>query len=192
MARDFGVTYRTIRNAEKAARQALGAPERLPHSQWKIPASEWPALLKRIDQGASLSQIAREYGVSRKAVQRVEKAARQALSAPQRPPRYRHIPRTEWPIIVNRIDQGETFSQIAKDYGTSETSVRRLEKEARQALNMPRPLYIHWKIARSEWPAVLQRKEQGESLREIASSYGVSKATIRRTVKAAQKQGGEA
>jgi hypothetical protein len=46
-------------------------------------------------------------------------------------------------------------------------------------------------IPREQWPDVLHRIEQGDSLRQIAKSYGVSYETVRRTVKAARKQGME-
>jgi len=46
-------------------------------------------------------------------------------------------------------------------------------------------------IPRDQWPAVLHRIEQGDSLRQIANSYGVSYETVRRTLKAARKQGME-
>src|SRR6266705_6057847 len=44
----------------------------LPHSQrrpgpdphWKIPVTEWPAVLRRVEQGESLRTIAQEYTVS--------------------------------------------------------------------------------------------------------------------------------
>lgn len=190
VAKAYGVSYTTIRNAEKAARQALGVPDRRQHSQWKIPPSEWPAILQRIDQGESLSQIAREYAVSRKAVQRVEKAARKVFNASERPPRYRcNIPPSEWSVILKRIDRGDTFNQIAKDYGVSETSVRRLEKEARRTLQAPERFpHLHMKLPPSEWSVILQRRKQGETFLEIAKSYHVSQATVRRVVYLAYKQ----
>ncbi len=44
---------------------------------WKIPPSEWPTVLRRIDQGESLRKVARDYGVSYEAVRRVIRTARQ-------------------------------------------------------------------------------------------------------------------
>src|SRR5215470_11533761 len=46
-------------------------------------------------------------------------------------------------------------------------------------------------IPRDQWPDVLRRTEQGDSLRQIANSYGVSYETVRRMLKAARKQGGK-
>jgi DNA invertase Pin-like site-specific DNA recombinase len=46
-------------------------------------------------------------------------------------------------------------------------------------------------IPHEQWPEVLHRIEQGDSLRQIAKSYGVSYETVRRTLKAARKQGGK-
>ena len=44
--------------------------------QWKIPSSEWPAVLRRVEQnGEPLRQVARDYGVSYEAVRRVVRAA---------------------------------------------------------------------------------------------------------------------
>ena len=45
----------------------------------------------------------------------------------------------------------------------------------------------HWKIPVSEWPTVLERIEQGETLRKVAGDYGVSYEAIRRVVSAARK-----
>jgi hypothetical protein len=45
-----------------------------------------------------------------------------------------------------------------------------------------------WKIAPSEWPAVLRRVGQGETLRMIANDYGVSYESVRRVVRAARVQ----
>jgi hypothetical protein len=53
----------------------------------------------------------------------------------------------------------------------------------------PGPHELHWKIPPSEWPTVLRRVEQNkESLRQVALDYGVSYETIRRIVRAVQKQ----
>ncbi len=46
------------------------------HPQWKIPRSEWPAVLRRVSQGETYRQIASHYGVSYEAVRCVVKAAR--------------------------------------------------------------------------------------------------------------------
>lgn len=45
-----------------------------PH--WKIPPSEWPKVLRRVEQGVSLRQLGREYGISYEAVRRILRAAR--------------------------------------------------------------------------------------------------------------------
>src|ERR1019366_3510494 len=46
--------------------------------QWKIPSSEWPTVLRRVEQnGEPLRQVARDYGVSYEAVRRVVHAAHQ-------------------------------------------------------------------------------------------------------------------
>src|SRR5450631_2903427 len=54
-------------------------PQRRPgpdNPQWKIPASEWPTVLRRVEQnGEPLRQVARDYGVSYEAVRRVVRAA---------------------------------------------------------------------------------------------------------------------
>ena len=43
-----------------------------PH--WKIPATEWPIVLHRIDQGEPLRKVASDYGVSYETVRRVIQA----------------------------------------------------------------------------------------------------------------------
>jgi hypothetical protein len=50
----------------------------------------------------------------------------------------------------------------------------------------PGPSTPQWKIPRSEWPVVLQRVDQGETYRQVASSYGVSYEAVRRVVRAAR------
>jgi hypothetical protein len=49
----------------------------------------------------------------------------------------------------------------------------------------PGPDHPQWKIPPSEWQSVLQRIEQGESLRTVAAEYGVSYQAVRRVVRAA-------
>ena len=55
----------------------------------------------------------------------------------------------------------------------------------------PGPAIPRRAIPRDQWPDVLRRTERGDSLRQIANSYGVSYETVRRTLKAARKQGGK-
>jgi hypothetical protein len=43
----------------------------------------------------------------------------------------------------------------------------------------------HWRIPASQWPTILRRVEQGESLRQMGRQYGVSYETIRRVLRAA-------
>jgi len=45
----------------------------------------------------------------------------------------------------------------------------------------------HWKIPVTEWPAVLRRVEQGESLRTIAQEYTVSHAPLAHSPQRSQK-----
>jgi hypothetical protein len=45
----------------------------------------------------------------------------------------------------------------------------------------------HWKIPPPQWPTVLRRVEQGESLRQMGRQYGVSYETIRRVLRAAPR-----
>jgi len=47
------------------------------------------------------------------------------------------------------------------------------------------------KIPPSEWATVLQRVEQGESLRHIAPDYGVSYETLRRVLHATRRSVGQ-
>lgn len=45
--------------------------------QWKIPRSDWPTVLRLIDDGVSLRQIASYYDVSYETVRRIANIARQ-------------------------------------------------------------------------------------------------------------------
>ncbi len=51
-------------------------------------------------------------------------------------------------------------------------------------VNPPPPPF---KIPRADWPRVVQRVEQGESLRQVARSYRVSYEAIRRILAAARR-----
>ncbi|HLW02760.1 MAG TPA: helix-turn-helix domain-containing protein [Ktedonobacterales bacterium] len=54
----------------------------------------------------------------------------------------------------------------------------------KQHVNPPIPLF---KIPPTQWPIVLQRVAQGESLRQIARSYHTSYEAVRRVLNAARK-----
>ena len=51
----------------------------------------------------------------------------------------------------------------------------------------PGPDDPHWKIPPSEWSTVLDRIDQGESLRKIARDYNASYEAIRRVICAARR-----
>lgn len=46
-----------------------------PDPHWKIPVSQWPTVLYRIDQGEPLRKVASDYGVSYETVRRIIHAA---------------------------------------------------------------------------------------------------------------------
>jgi hypothetical protein len=48
-----------------------------------------------------------------------------------------------------------------------------------------------WKIPASQLSTVLQRIEQGETLRQVAREYGVSYEAVRRVIRATRKQAGK-
>ena len=57
----------------------VSRPQRHPgpeHPRWKIPPSEWPTVLRRVEQGEPLRKIAAEYTVSYETIRRVVRAAR--------------------------------------------------------------------------------------------------------------------
>jgi len=43
------------------------------------------------------------------------------------------IPRAQWPAVLRRVGQGETYRQIAGSYGVSYEAVRRVVREAHRA-----------------------------------------------------------
>jgi hypothetical protein len=59
-------------------------------------------------------------------------------------------------------------------------------QRTQRRVNPPPP---EWKIPRSQWPDVLHRVNQGESLRQVAKSYGVSYEAVRRVLRAARREG---
>src|SRR6266516_1903708 len=57
----------------------VSRPQRHPgpeHPRWKIPPSEWPTMLRRVEQGEPLRKLAAEYTVSYETIRRVVRAAR--------------------------------------------------------------------------------------------------------------------
>lgn len=71
---DYDDTLKEVDMSTSASQvQRCSAPD---EPRWKIPHSEWPEVLYQIEQGESLRQIAKEYGVSYETVRRVMKAAR--------------------------------------------------------------------------------------------------------------------
>jgi DNA-binding NarL/FixJ family response regulator len=57
----------------------VARPQRHPgpeHPHWKVATSEWPTVLRRVEQGEPLRKIAREYHVSYETIRRVVRAAR--------------------------------------------------------------------------------------------------------------------
>ena len=57
-------------------RQLPGNKQRRPgpdDPHWKIPVTEWPLVLERIDQSETLRKVAGEYGLSYEAIRRVER-----------------------------------------------------------------------------------------------------------------------
>ena len=103
-------------------------------------------------------------------------------------PRWK-LPPSEWPLIVERVDQGESLREIAASYGVTYPVVRKAEKLARLGLNLPpRPRPSQWKIPEVEWPAVLQQIEQGVSLSQIGRLYGVSRKAVKRVEQAVRQR----
>jgi hypothetical protein len=47
-----------------------------PPPPYKVPRTEWPRVVQRVAQGASLRQVARSYRVSYEAIRRILAAAR--------------------------------------------------------------------------------------------------------------------
>jgi DNA invertase Pin-like site-specific DNA recombinase len=60
-----------------------------------------------------------------------------------------------------------------------------------QQQRRPGPATPRRGIPLDQWPDVLHRIEQGDTLRQIAKSYGVSYETVRRVVRTARQQGME-
>ena len=51
----------------------------------------------------------------------------------------------------------------------------------------PGPAKPRYTIPRSDWPNVVRRVEQGETLRQVASRYNTSYETVRRVIRASSK-----
>ena len=134
IGRECGVSRKAVRRVVHAARERLQVPEPpdVPTYPGHIAPTEWATLLARIDQGETHERIAGDYGVAEATIRRVEKLARKALGAGERP-RYRHwgIQPSEWPTIVSRIDQGVSQRQLAKEYRVSPSTIKVVNRTAR-------------------------------------------------------------
>jgi Mor family transcriptional regulator len=74
VAQSYGVVESTIRRVEKAARMALSQPRSsLARQRCKLPVSEWPAMLARLERGEVPLEVAEAYGVS---ISTIRRAAR--------------------------------------------------------------------------------------------------------------------
>ncbi|HZS78685.1 MAG TPA: hypothetical protein VFA41_18885 [Ktedonobacteraceae bacterium] len=85
-----------------------------------------------------------------------------------------------------------TFSEVT-EYPVFD-SLSPQHQRPRSSQRRPGPKNPRYGISPEQWPDVLHRIEQGETLRQIAKDYSVSYETIRRTIRAARKrqqQGGE-
>ena len=93
--------------------QSRSVPE---NPKWKISPTQWPMLLHRIEQGTPLRELAREYDVTWATIRRVEQIGRRLFDLPDRPPVEQwKIPREQWPDIVNRVEQGASQMQLARE-----------------------------------------------------------------------------
>ena len=63
------------------------------------------------------------------------------------------------------------------------------KKRAKSSQRRPGPQNPNYSIPPDQWPNVLRRAHQGETLRQIAKAYNVSYQTIWRVLHAARKQG---
>jgi len=71
VARSYGTGESTIRRVEKAARMVLSQPRSSRAGQRsKLPVSEWPGVLARLEQGEVPLEIAELYGVSISTIRR--------------------------------------------------------------------------------------------------------------------------
>ena len=70
----------SIADSEKATATAIPPPRKQSrpgpaNPQYGIPPEHWPDVLRRVEQGDTLRQIAQDYGVSYETVRRTAKAA---------------------------------------------------------------------------------------------------------------------
>ncbi|PTV70260.1 recombinase family protein [Agrobacterium pusense] len=81
-----------------------------------LPASEYPAIARRIDAGETVAQLAAEYGVS----QAVIGKAYRTISTSRR----RKIAPIHYSAIISRVKTGEKIKEIAASYGVSNTAIK--------------------------------------------------------------------
>jgi hypothetical protein len=94
--------------------------------------------------------------------------------------------------IIRRpsVPLSPTFG-IVTNFPTTSQPIPLYPPSKLRAQRRPGPVKPRYGVPRSEWPSILRRVAQGESLRRVAQDYHVSYQTIHRIVQTGRKQGEE-
>src|SRR5689334_19358033 len=62
---------------------------------------------------------------------------------------------TQWPTLLQRIEQGTPLRELAQEYDVTWATIRRVEQVGRRLFDLPdRPPVEQWKIPRALWPDI--------------------------------------
>lgn len=101
----------------------------------------------------------------------------------------RKIPIEDLAKIALRRTMGHTLEAIGRDYGCTKQSVRHMLITHGPRLSIPIPDTRPRKIDRTrDVPVILERRARGDTLAQIAKTYGVAFQTISKVVHAHQKR----
>lgn len=152
------------------------APNVIPGTRrFDLPDAEIAA---RYDAGESVLPIAEAYGVSTPVIYRILREQGRALRVPRITPEQRDA-------VVALYQTGISDTAVAERLGVSRTTVRKVVAEA--GVKRPTPEELAREDVRSPvMQEMVRRRQAGETVRSLASEYGISRNTMARRLDRAQ------
>ncbi|MBE4790334.1 helix-turn-helix domain-containing protein [Streptomyces caniscabiei] len=132
----------------------------------------------RYDAGESVLPIAEAYGVSTPVIYRILREQGRTLRLPRTTPQQRDA-------VVALYQTGLSDTEVAKRLGLSRTTVRKIVAEAGVKRLTPQQLAqkeVHSPVMRE----IVRRRQAGETVRSLATEYGIARNTLARRLARAQ------
>lgn len=169
-AADVTQALAAVRSASHRYRSARGSARRPARS------ALYEAIAHAVRGGATQAQVSDASGFSKAQVSRVARGGKSGAS--QLPPAKYLIDTLPADRIVERYKAGESARQLGEAFACSRSTISEILKR-RDIPRDARPGPPRTVVPEEE---IMERRKQGESLRRIAKSYGVSRELIRRRV----------